>query len=318
MADTERTRLAEVHVAAMEDRAEALLELGGHRELASELSALVAEYPLRERISVLLMTALYRSGRQAEALAVYTRTRTLLDEELGIDPGPELQQLHLRILAGDPGLTAATAVSPDAGPPAPRQLPADIAHFAGRAVQLCQLTALLSTAAGAGGTAVTGAVDGMGGVGKSALAIHAAHQLTDAGDFPDGQLYVNLQGATPGLDPLDSLHALGSMLRSLGVGAAQIPTQLDEASALFRTLTAGRRLLLVLDNARDAAQVRPLLPASPACRVLVTSRQVLATLDLNGARPLHLDVLPQDGALSCWTGSWAHRAPGPTKRLPLR
>jgi DNA-binding SARP family transcriptional activator/tetratricopeptide (TPR) repeat protein len=297
VADTERARLAELHLTLVEGRAEALLELGGHHQLAGDLLALAAEHPLRERITALLMTALYHSGRQAEALSAYTRTRTLLAGELGIDPGPELQQLQLQILAGDPVPAGGNGAAAAAGLPVPRQLPADTPHFAGRAEHLRQLIAAMGAASGASGAVVISAIDGMGGVGKSALAIHGAHRLSDAGGFPDGQLYLNLQGDTPGLEPVDPLDALGRMLRALGVGVTQLPAGLDEAAALFRTLTAGKRLLLVLDNARDVAQVRPLVPAGPACRVLVTSRRILATLDLGGARPLHLDVLSEDEAL---------------------
>jgi tetratricopeptide (TPR) repeat protein len=297
LAEIERARLAGLRLDILEDLAETQLSLGGAVGLADELSALVAEHPFRERLAGLQMRALHQAGRQAEALAVYTQTRTLLAEELGIDPGPELQQLQLRILSGDPEPASLHDGGSHAGLPMPRQLPADIAHFTGRVAQLRELIALLDTSAGAAGTVVIGAIDGMGGVGKSALAIHAAHQLTATGRFPDGQLYVDLQGATPGLDPLDPLEALGRMLRALGIDAAQIPSQINEAAALLRTLVAERLLLIVLDNAHDCAQVRPLLPASPACGVLVTSRQVLATLDLNGSRPVHLDVLSETEAL---------------------
>ena len=301
VAGIERTRLAELRLTTVENRAEALLNLGRHHELASELLALTAEYPLRERISALLMTALYRCGRQAEALEVYARARSLLAEELGIDPGPELQRLHVRILAGDLELAAdrdssGGATGADAAAPAPHELPADIPHFVGRTEQLGKLTAALETTAenaGSGGTVVIGAIDGMGGVGKSALAIHAAHRLADAGRFPDGELYVNLQGATPGLEPLDPLDVLGRVLRALGASPGRIPGQLDEAAAMFRTLTKDRQLLLVLDDARDAAQVHPLLPGGAACRALVTSRQVLATLDHCRCELVHLSVLSE-------------------------
>jgi tetratricopeptide (TPR) repeat protein len=186
--------------------------------------------------------------------------------------------------------------------PVPRELPRPIADFTGRSDELAMLRRLLVGAgesgalpAKAGTPVVLSAIDGMGGIGKSALAIQVAHDLTDAGAFPDGQLYVNLQGATPGLPPLGALDALGRMLRALGVEPAQIPTETEEAAARFRSLAAERRLLVLLDNAAGAEQVRPLLPASPTCGVLVTSRHVLATLE--GTRPLHLDVLPQDQAL---------------------
>jgi tetratricopeptide (TPR) repeat protein len=186
--------------------------------------------------------------------------------------------------------------------PGPRELPRPIADFTGRSHELVTLRRLLTFGAGESGTppveagrpVVISAIDGMGGIGKSALAIQVAHELVDAGMFPDGQLYVNLQGASPGLAPLDPSDALGRMLRALGLEPAQIPAETEEAAARFRSLAAERRLLILLDNAASPDQVRPLLPASPTCAVLVTSRHVLATLE--GTRPLHLDVLPHDQA----------------------
>jgi tetratricopeptide (TPR) repeat protein len=185
----------------------------------------------------------------------------------------------------------------------PRELPRPIADFTGRGDELVTLRGLLAGGVGESGTSpakggqpvVISAIDGMGGIGKSALAIQVAHGLADAGTFPDGQLYVNLQGATPGLAPLDPLEALGRMLRALGVEPAQIPAGADEAAARFRSLVAERHLLVLLDNAATPEQVRPLLPGSPTCGVLITSRHVLATLE--GTRRLHLDVLPEDQAL---------------------
>ena len=229
----------------------------------------------------------------------------------GIDPSA---WQPVRIHAGEttmrawislPGMEAqprlpAVLVAPGLGPatlPVPRELPRPTADFTGRTGELAALRRLLDLDAGAGRgqRAVIVALDGMAGVGKSALAIHAAHQVAESDAFPDGQLYVNLQGAQPGLPPLAPLDALGRMLRSLGLDPAAIPTDIDEAAARFRSLAAERRLLVVLDNASSAEQIRPLLPGSPTCGVLMTSRQVLATLE--GARALHLDVLPEDGAL---------------------
>jgi tetratricopeptide (TPR) repeat protein len=177
----------------------------------------------------------------------------------------------------------------------PQELPRPPADFTGRETELASLRRMLSLRAGPGRPVVISAVDGMAGIGKSALAIHEAHELAEAGAFPDGQLYVNLQGASAGLPPIAPLDALGRMLRSLGVHPAAIPTGVDEAAARFRSLAAGRRLLILLDNASSAEQVRPLLPGSPSCAVLVTSRQVLATLE--GAQPLHLGALPHEEAL---------------------
>jgi tetratricopeptide (TPR) repeat protein len=187
-------------------------------------------------------------------------------------------------------------LAPPASQPVPRELPRPVADFTGRAAELATLRALLAgPQPGAGRPVVVSAIDGMGGIGKSALAIQVAHELTDSGAFPDGQLYVNLRGATPGLAPLNPLEALGRMLRALGVEPAQVPAEADEAATRFRSLAADRRLLVLLDNAASSEQVRPLLPASPTCEVVVTSRRVLATLE--GARPLHLDVLAHDQAL---------------------
>ena len=185
----------------------------------------------------------------------------------------------------------------------PRELPRRIPDFTGRSDELAALRDLLGGGSGECGTpsakagppVVISAIDGMGGIGKSALAIEAAHELVGVGAFPDGQLYVNLQGAKVGLAPMEPLDALGRMLRSLGVEPARIPTDVEEASARFRSLAAEHRLLVVLDNAEGPEQVRPLLPGSPTCRVVITSRRVLATLE--GTRLLHLDVLPPDQAL---------------------
>jgi tetratricopeptide (TPR) repeat protein/transcriptional regulator with XRE-family HTH domain len=180
---------------------------------------------------------------------------------------------------------------PEPGSPVLRELPRPPADFTGRLAELARLRELLDPAAP--GPALVCAMDGMGGIGKSALALVAAHQL--AGAFPDGQLYVNLQGATAGLPPLEPVEALGRMLRSLGLDPAAVPGGVEEAGARFRSVVAGRRLLLVLDDARSADQVRPLLPGTASSAVLITSRRVLATLE--GVHTLHLDVLSRDQAL---------------------
>jgi tetratricopeptide (TPR) repeat protein len=261
----------------------------------AELSNLTGRYPLRESLWVRLLVALDRCGRQAEALERYEAVRVRLVEELGADPGPELQQLHADLLAGRPAQPAGATGSMAPGPLVPRQLPVDVDGFTGREQELAGLETLLGDGddEGALEPVVVSAVVGTAGVGKSALAIHAAHRL--AGRFPDGQLYVNLQGATMGLPPLEPLEVLGRFLRALGVNAPAIPGGLQEAAALWRSQVAGRRLLVVLDDAADAAQVRPLLPAAPGCGVLVTSRRVLASLE--GAHHLHLGVLAPDEAI---------------------
>ncbi|HEV2372248.1 MAG TPA: tetratricopeptide repeat protein, partial [Streptosporangiaceae bacterium] len=294
---TEQARIEELHVAAIEDRAEAMLGLGGHRELVGELAALATAHPLRERTRALLMMALFRDGRQADALAVYTQTRTLLVRELGIDPGQQLQQLHQRILAADPEL-AAPGGRASAGParvPVPRELPTDVHAFTGRDQELAELDWLLTTAGpardvGGGSAVVISAVAGTAGVGKTALAIRWAHRVRDS--FPDGQLYINLRGYDPN-QPVTAGDALARFLHALGVPGRDIPLEPEDRAARYRSLLDGRRMLVLLDNAESAEQVRPLLPGSPGCAVVVTSRSSLAGLVArDGAHRLDLDLLP--------------------------
>jgi DNA-binding SARP family transcriptional activator/tetratricopeptide (TPR) repeat protein len=283
---------------AQEWEIEAGLQLGRHTELVAELHSLTAAHPLRERFHAQLMLAQYRCGRQAEALATYQRARQLLVEALGTDPGTELRELHGRILAADPALEAprpASAMTRDAGPSVPRQLPAPVAHFAGRAEELAALTRLDGSAGQAPEAIVISAIDGTAGVGKTALAVRWAHQVADR--FPDGQLYVNLRGYDPGL-PVPASEALAGFLRALGVPGQDIPAEETHRAAQYRSLTAGRRMLVVLDNASEAEQVRPLLPGSSTCVVLVTSRDSLAGLVArDGARRLELDLLPLPDAM---------------------
>lgn len=213
---------------------------------------------------------------------------------LGLRPDSELagRLLDLAVAARRSHRGPAVEAADGAAPPVPRQLPADIATFTGRIRELAQLNRVLATSSQPGAVVIA-AIGGQPGIGKSALAVHAAHRL--ARRFPDGQLYVNLQGATPGLPPLEPLEALGRMLRAVGMDPTLVPTETEEAAAQYRSLLAGRRLLVVLDNARGAAQARPLLPGSPACAVLVTSRQPLVTLD--GAHTLHLGTLSLEEAV---------------------
>jgi DNA-binding SARP family transcriptional activator/DNA polymerase III delta prime subunit len=277
-------RLGERHLEALERRIEADLALGRHAELVGELGELTERYPLRERLWAQLMTALYRGGRRADALAAFTRARDRLVEELGIEPATELQRLQRAILSGDPALGVGAGPTQDGVVVArPSQLPVDVGDFVGRGGLADQIASLLDDEQ----TVPIVALSGPPGVGKTALAVHAAHRL--AKRFGDGQLYVDLHGATAGMRPLAPLEVLGRFLRALGADPAAIPTGLEEASAMFRSQVAGQRLLVVLDNAADAAQVAPLLPAGAGCGVLVTSRRALA--GLAGTTSLHLAVL---------------------------
>jgi DNA-binding SARP family transcriptional activator/tetratricopeptide (TPR) repeat protein len=291
-------RLAELRLQAVEVALEADLRLGRPGEVITEARRLAAADPLRERLHGLLMRALYQDGRQAEALAAYARARQVLVDELGTEPGAGLRELHRQILNGDPALDApapvrGAAISPP--PPVPRQLPAAVADFTGRAAELATLTRMLDQAdAGSPGTVVISAIGGTAGVGKTALALHWAHQA--AARFPGGQLYVNLRGFDPGR-PATAAGALAGFLRALGVPGPDIPAGEEQRAARYRSQLAGRRMLIVLDNARDEQQVRPLLPGTTGCAVLVTSRSQLAGLAAAGnARLLSLDVLSHDEA----------------------
>jgi DNA-binding SARP family transcriptional activator len=294
------TRLEELRLTALEARIEADLVLGCHAELVGELEVLVGEHPLRERLWHQLMRALYGTGRQGEALEVYESARALLEESLGVDPGVELRELQLAVLRQDPALTPTTRPLGRPGMlqtppllPALHQLPADVAHFTGRGAELAHLHALL--AGDEAGTVVISAIGGTAGVGKTALALHAAHQL--ACRFPDTQLYVDLHGYDRH-QRLSPAQALNRFLHALGVPEEALPADVDERAALYRSLLAERRCLVVLDNAFSADQVRPLLPASPTCRVLVTSRDRLAGLvACEGAHLLVLDALNPGEAL---------------------
>ncbi|MEU9832189.1 BTAD domain-containing putative transcriptional regulator [Streptosporangium sp. NPDC048047] len=384
-AEHQRDRLAERRMSVLETLMDLDLELGRHADVVSELIALTAEHPLRERLRAQLMLAYYRCGRQGDALAVFADTRTVLVGELGIEPGPELTALHRRVLSGDPSLVppppvpvpgparvpappgagepagpttgsagptassvptvspaspasassagpnppaagaagSAPAGSPDrdgpetagqhpqhpqhsshpaapphppgpAGPPElprPAQLPAAVNDFTGRHRIISRLRALLSAGDGADGVPVA-AISGIGGVGKTTLAVHVAHTLQEL--FPDGQLYADLRGY--GEDPVAPDSALAAFLRGLGLPPDVIPDGLAERSALFRSLLAERRMLVLLDNARDAEQVAHLLPGTPGCAAIVTSRGKLA--DLTAARLFDLDVMEPDEALT--------------------
>ncbi|HEY8473311.1 MAG TPA: BTAD domain-containing putative transcriptional regulator, partial [Natronosporangium sp.] len=279
---------------ALEDCVAAELAAGAGRELVAELTDLVRQHPLRESLHRALMLALYRAGRQADALAAFRRARELLHDQLGIEPGVELRQLHRAILNRDPALAGPPA-APVPPVPVPRQLPADVPGFTGRAEALKALDELLGRRSEITGPVVISAIAGAAGIGKTALAVHWGHRVADR--FPDGQLYVNLRGFDPGGSPVDPATAVRAFLDALGVPPERLPASLDAQVSLYRSLLAERRMLVVLDNARDADQVRPLLPGAPGCLVLVTSRRRLSGLvATDGAVPLPLDVLPEDEA----------------------
>jgi len=385
-----RSMLAEEHLAAMQDRIGGLLACGMEQEAAAELPGVLARHPLAERLAGMLMVALYRCGQRAGALRVFRDIRGRLAGELGVEPGPELQEVHRRILVGDAKLAAAaarpavpaavgsapaaatlagpaslaslagpagpagpaglaspagrastagpavltgpttlagltgvvgltgrpgpaasaplvapaglgtpghppSALASPAGLAKPRQLPAAPAHFAGRAFELKALSELVARAANAGGQGIIWVIDGTAGVGKTVLAVHWAHQVAE--DFPDGQLYVNLRGFGPSGNPAPPEEALRAMLGALHVPSTEVPDSVDAQAALYRSTLAGRRMLILLDNACDAEQVRPLLPGHAGCAVLVTSRnQLTGLVAVEGAHPLSLDVLSETDA----------------------
>ncbi|MET8760880.1 BTAD domain-containing putative transcriptional regulator [Lentzea sp. NPDC004782] len=285
--------LEEKRLSAYESEVRLRLQLGETGSLVGELRQLVAEHPLRESLRIGLMQALHRSGRQADALSVYDEGRRILADELGLDPGPRLREAHAAVLAGEdqgqPPDRPAEGRTPVL--PANRSyLPHDTRDFSGRSAELGELLAETRNAPAT--TLVISAIDGMGGVGKTTLAVRLAHLV--AGDYPDGQYFVNLHGFTAGVDPVTPDQALDTLLGDSGVPPELIPSGVDRRSALWRSQLAGQRAVLVLDNAVDAAHIRPLLPGAPGVLVVVTSRRKLTALD--GAVPMSLDVLPQEDA----------------------
>jgi len=319
--------LTEARLAVTELWAEAALRTGQARDVVPELSRLCSEHPYREGMHGLLMTALYRSGRRVDALSTFAAVRARLIEDIGVEPGPQLAGLHASILADDPALgddaptqtrpaSASASASlpgesaadgradvtavpaddavrltegPSEPPVVPRQLPGAVRHFTGRADELGALAALIEDGGAVPGMAVITALGGMGGVGKTALAVYWAHQV--APTFPDGQLYVDLRGFSPDAVPMTPAEAVRGFLDALGVPSSRLPASAEVRYALYRSLIADKRLLVVLDNARDAAQVRPLLPGTASCVVLVTSRRRLTSLAATeGAHILDLDV----------------------------
>lgn len=312
-ADSQRHRLGEQRLSAKAMLMRTEIELGLHQQAAGTLVGLVRDHPLDERFWELFILALYRSGRQAAALAAYRQAQALLSDELGVDPGPALQTMYQRVLRADNTLLAAAVprIEPEEPPhqqipqqrlpqpqlpsqapqqqqPAvgtPAQLPAGLATFVGRGTELSAALRLVAE-----GEAVVSVITGMAGVGKTAFAVHWARQVAD--HFPDGQIYINLRGFDQGGPPVRPEHALRTALEAMGADAGRLPQNVDTLSAMYRTWLAGKRVLLLLDNARDAAQVRSLLPGAPGCLAIVTSRHQMAGLvAVDGAQPVHLDVL---------------------------
>lgn len=304
------TKLEEVRLRTVELRIDTGLKANRHVELISELKSLVVTHPLHERFHLSLMVALARSGRRCEALEVYRKLRESLVRELGLEPGPELQRLHRSLLATDPATPPATAPATNV-PPAqlpPAQLPPDVADLTGRDQILARLEHAIrdTEASERAPTALPVIViSGMPGVGKSALATALAHRLRSR--FGDGQIYADLRASTG--TPRDPMDVLDELLRGLGVPRHHLADTVEERGKQLRSVTANRRILLVLDDAAATKQVRPLLPGNAACAVVVTSRRRLS--DLAGVRRVMLDPLSRaDGVelLARITGDdWTER-----------
>ncbi len=273
------------YLATAREAADLALSTGIRTRLLPAMYQAAERGPLDEALHARLIRILGAESRQVEALDIYQQVRRRLSDDLGIDPGAELRSARDAVLAPpgpDPGVSET---------PRPAQLPADLSTFSGRRAELAAALALHSGTRDLSQTVVITAIGGMAGIGKTSLAVHWAHQVADR--FPDGQLYVNLRGFDPKDDLVPPGQALEGFLSSLGVPAAQIPAALDTQAALYRSRIAGQRMLILLDNARDADQVRPLLPGHPGCLVIVTSRnQLTGLVATHGAHTLTLDLLP--------------------------
>ncbi|MGW1428053.1 BTAD domain-containing putative transcriptional regulator [Streptomyces sp. NPDC002431] len=303
LVEEEAGRLGEHRLNAYDDATAVQLALGRHYELLPELRGIVQDNPLRERTRYHQMLAQYRAGRRAEAMESYREARERFIEELGLEPGPDLQELHDLVLRDDPSLTPADGpvLVTDTTPPdvavVPSELPPDVPGFTGREKELTALDALMTESGTTLQTPTVGLITGVAGVGKSGLALRWAHRAAD--HFPDGRLFADLRGYDGQHEPASVSDVLGRFLRSLGVPGQQIPEALEERIALYRSLLAERRALIVLDNVRTHAQVAPLLPGSGTSCALVTSRDQLEQLVTwpQEAR-VHLGVLPPDAAVA--------------------
>ncbi|HTJ39119.1 MAG TPA: BTAD domain-containing putative transcriptional regulator, partial [Dactylosporangium sp.] len=300
--DSDVVRAAAAHLEEQWTAAMALcldleLQLDLAEEILAEVADLVERFPHHEQFRGHLMTALARTGRRADALAVFRRGRALLAEELGIEPGADLVELHRRILNGDAELLLPQAPR-TLGRRAARCLPRDVADFAGRAELVRRLVDQLRDE-----RPEIIAIDGMPGTGKTTLAVRVAHAASER--YPDGQLYLDLRGHSERA-PLDPGEALGALLRQLGVPAERVPPGLDDRAVLWRTELADRQVLVLLDNALDTAQVLPMLPGTAHTGVVITSRRRLGGLD--GAQTVSLDVLPVDDAVELLRRTVGERA----------
>ncbi|WP_020501972.1 AfsR/SARP family transcriptional regulator [Sciscionella marina] len=290
-------RLEEEWLDTAQQRFDLELQLGRHLDVVRELPALAGAHPTREDLHGQWMLALYRSGRQAEALGVFHQIRNVLAEQLGIDPNKDLQRLYQRILNEDPGIDRPVAHETILAPSiaVPRELPADIGDFVGREDVEARLVGALRS-----GPRSMFAISGQPGIGKTAFAVHIAHEVGK--HFPDGQLYADLEGYSA-TQPVTAVQVLARFVVALGVSAHQVPVGREELIALYRTLLADRRVLVVLDNAADPAQVRPLLPTAGGSAAIVTSRNQLRGLTaLQGVHAVHLEVLSAEQGLTLLSG----------------
>lgn len=297
LTDTMTARLAELAewaAAARADWTDLRLRLGHHTELIGELRVAVKAQPLRERNWQHLMLALHGSGRKAEALDAYRHARDILVEELGVEPGPQLHDLHQAILNEHPGHHTARPESVPPRPPAPAQLPMDVRGFVGREAEFARLDELAAESRAEPGTVGLATLTGTAGVGKTALALRWAHRSRS--DFPDGQLYVDLRGFDPRREPMSPDEAVRGFLDALDVPSDSIPASLDGQIALYRRVVAALKLLIVLDNAADADQVRPLLPGTGGFVIVTSRRQMPSLVVLENAVPIVIGELSQDGS----------------------
>jgi tetratricopeptide (TPR) repeat protein len=296
--------LNELRVEALELWMQAAMNLRRYEWAVTQLGGLIRAYPLRERLHQHLIVALDRLGRRADALVAYQRVRRILADELGIDPGAELQVVHQRILTADgvesvagDNARAGGAEAETAAAELPRQLPPRIRHFVGRQLELDELADLLATAQQTGTHTPVLAISGPPGVGKTALAVHWGHQV--AAHFPDGQLYLDLRGFHPSGNPVTPDDAIRDLLSGLLPGDAALPVSSAARASLYRSVVADKRLLIVLDNAYNSEQVRRLLPGGSCCLTIVTSRNRLNGLvAMEDAHPVVLGLLPDSDAYS--------------------